>query len=441
MKKKFLKAITFIILCTISLFGCESKQVEMTEESKTYLAAVEEMVGFYEENPYMFYNCEEEDWNTALEQLKEDIKNNRVNEDEIYFRMQELSAILNNAHIYCFNTELTNEKVLPIIVKYYGNKLYIECTDSKYKELLGSEIISINGVKFKDIEERWSKIISAENPQHIKNYISYVPFGKSILNYLDIDGEEIVLTVKYLNGDLEKVPIPYITMEEYLKLKGEKSNYLGYENKRYSIENLKPEGAYDQYWFTLDEENRILYFQYNECIDRNYVTMSSMNEYSNYPDFNEFQKSFTEFINCNKDNFDKIVVDVSKNEGGNDYYIYSLINENLEIFNSKKVYAIMTKNTFSAGVCAVDTLVEKCNAIMVGEETGGSIELYGYNTNFSSSILPYIYYSGNEYKILYNAGKNTEDVMRGAIPDIEVDYTVEDALNGFNPYYQAVIDN
>lgn len=31
--------------------------------------------------------------------------------------------------------------------------------------------------------------------------------------------------------------------------------------------------------------------------------------------------------------------------------------------------------------------------------------------------------------------------MRGAIPDIEVEATIEDNINGINPYYQAVIDN
>ena len=123
-------------------------------------------------------------------------------------------------------------------------------------------------------------------------------------------------------------------------------------------------------------------------------------------------------------------------------HIDNLISENIDLFNSKKVYAIMTKNTYSAGVCAVNTLVDKCNATMVGEETGGSIEVFAVSERRVSSILPYEYSSGNKkIDLLDKAGKNTKDYMRGAIPDIEVEATIEDNINGINPCYQAVIDN
>ena len=66
MKKRFFDMVAFIILCTVMLCGCINKQVEMTEESKTYLAAVEEMVSFYEKNPYIFYNCKDKkEWTTT----------------------------------------------------------------------------------------------------------------------------------------------------------------------------------------------------------------------------------------------------------------------------------------------------------------------------------------------------------------------------------------
>lgn len=444
MKKKYFKITTFIILLTVTLLGCNNKQVEITEESKTYLAAVEEMVGFYEENPYMFYNCEDDkEWTTSLEKLKEDIKNNKVNEDEIYYRMQELSSVLNNGHTSIEKLESKNEKVLPIKGNYYGDSFYIVFADTKNKEILGSEIIAINGVKFKEIEERYSKIISAENNQWVRSNISKSIFTESLLKYLDIWKDENVFTVKTLKGKIEEVIIDSIMTEELYSIILEVNNYFAYEKMKDSIENNKPEDAYDQYWFTLDEDNRILYFKYNTCLDKNdQKAVSVLQDLSNYPEFKDFQNSFTEFVNSNKDNFDKIVVDVSNNSGGIPTHMDNLIGENLEIFNSKKVYAIMTKNTFSAGVDAVNSLVDKCNATMVGEETGGSIEMFAVNERRCSSFLPFEYSSGDlKWYIFDKAGKNTDDYMRGAIPDIEVEYTVNDVINGINPYYQAVIEN
>ncbi|MEI3337916.1 MAG: hypothetical protein ACLRRH_06850 [Clostridium sp.] len=444
MKKRFFDMVAFIILCTVMLCGCINKQVEMTEESKTYLAAVEEMVSFYEKNPYIFYNCKDKkEWTTTLENLKKDIKNNKVSESDIYYRMSSLSAVLNNSHTQLVNLEDKSEKVLPIKGNFYGDNFYIVFTNFENRELLGSEIIAINNINFEEIEERYSKIISAENNQWVRSTISNSIFTESLLKYLDIWKDDNIFTVKTLEGKTEDVIIDSISTEELYSIMPDLNNYFGYESMKESIENNKPEDAYDQYWFTLDEDNRILYFQYNTCLDKNDKSAVSIKQdVSNYPDFKDFREEFTQFANSNKDYFDKIVVDVSNNRGGVPSHIDNLISENIDLFNSKKVYAIMTKNTYSAGVCAVNTLVDKCNATMVGEETGGSIEVFAVSERRVSSILPYEYSSGNKkIDLLDKAGKNTKDYMRGAIPDIEVEATIEDNINGINPYYQAVIDN
>lgn len=95
MRRIFL--MTTIITLTISLIACDySSSENMTKESQKYLSAVEEMVDYYEENPYIFYNCNEKEWNSSLNKLEKDIKNNKVGENDIFYRMQELSATLNS---------------------------------------------------------------------------------------------------------------------------------------------------------------------------------------------------------------------------------------------------------------------------------------------------------------------------------------------------------
>lgn len=432
--------ILFSLVC-ISFCGCSSKDIEMTKESKKYLSAVEEMVNFYELNPYMFANCEEKKWKNSLTKLKEDIRNNRVDEDEIYFRMQELSASLNNGHTHCEKTDKKDERFFPIKGIYCGDKYYIIFADEKYKELLGAEVISINGVSFKDVEKKVSKLISAENNQIIKSSMEERLASESLFKYLDIWKEDNRFKIKKLDGTVENVSIKTVTKDQCYQSMSDTNNYFNYDKQRECMGYNKPDDAYDQYWYTVDSKNRILYFRYNTCFDKNDGKYAGSSvDISTYPDFNEFQKKFTEYANSNFNNYDKIVVDVSCNMGGVKEHFDNLINENLSLFNSKKVYTIMTKNTFSAGVGVVDTLVEKCNATMVGEETGGSIQIYGVNFK-KSSILPIVYYSGSYPLSFSNAGKNSKNDMRGAIPDIEVEITIDDIVNAVNPYYQAVIDN
>lgn len=436
MRRIFL--MTTIIILTISLIACNySSSENMTKESQKYLSAVEEMVDYYEENPYIFYNCNEKEWNSSLNKLEKDIKNNKVGENDIFYRMQELSATLNNGHTYC--RKISDDEYLPIGGQYFEDGFYIVAADSKYRQLLGKKLMEINGVKFSDVEKKYSKIISAENNQWIKSKISAEGFSKSSLEYLDLWRDNNTITVKNSKGKNEKVDIDVVSQDDMNKIMTDTNNY--FSNKEFEY-NSQSDGGYPQYWYKLDKENRILYFQYNTCLDKNDANIGASYEYCNqYPDFRDFQDMFTKFANANRDSYDKIVVDVSINEGGVREHLDNLINSNMSLFNSKKVYVVMAKSTFSAGVVAVDALVCKCNAVMVGEETGGSVEMFGV-VEKQSSILPIIYASGcRKIDILNKANRNSTSNLQGAIPDIAVEYSINDVANGINPCYQAIINN
>lgn len=436
--------ICFFCLLCLFLCGCGIKEtnVKINEDSKIYLAAVEELEDYFETNAFLYRNSSKGEWKNSLNNLKEDIKSNKINESDFFYRMQEICASLKNGHSFCGKINYNEEKIFPIRGDYYDDKFYIVVADGEYKDILGAQVISINGIDFEDIEKEYSRIISAENNQRLKGIISSNGFVESEFKYLGIWKENNIFEVKKLNGETEKVNMQTVSYEDYVAIMKDINNYLAYDKRINSIENKKPENAHNQYWYTLDKENRILYFQYNTCFDKNDTKIiSPIQDLSFYPDFSDFSKELREFMNANLEAFDKIVVDVSVNGGGNKEHFDSFINFNLGIFNSKKVYAIMSKDTFSAGVLAVNTLVEKCNATMIGEETGGSIEMYAVEYKKSEN-LPIWFANGKHYvDVLKYAGKNSSDNMRGAIPDIKVTKTIDDIINGVNPYYQAVINN
>ena len=429
-----------LLLC-FSLVSCNNGQI--SESSQTYLNAVDEMENLFETtNPFLFKNCSEDQWNSEIDKLKADIKKNKMSDDDVYYRMQEICAMLKNGHSSLSKLNNDNENYFPLSGQYIGDDFYIAAADSKYNDILGAQIISINGISFADIEKKYSKIVSAENTQWLRATIVQSGFKESAFRYLGIWKNTNKFKVKKLDGSVETVNIDVVPANDYSSIRSDTNNFFAFDKFRNSIRNKKPDNAYQEYWYTLDTENKILYFQYNKCQDKYDNNFNNpLMALTDSPDFTEFSKSLIDFMNKNNSKFDKIVVDVSNNTGGNSQHFDTLINGNLALFKAKKVYAIMTKNTFSAGTMAVNTLVEKCNATMVGEETGGAIQLD--DVTFSKlSSLP-IEVSKARYKdiTLNYAGKNSEDNMSGIVPDIKVDGSIQDVLNGVDPYYQAVIDN
>lgn len=430
-----------LLLC-FSLVSCNNGQI--SESSQTYLNAVDEMKGSFENtiDPFLFKNCSEDQWNLAIDKLKEDIKKNKMSDDDVYYRMQEICAMLKNGHSSLSKLNNDDENYFPIAGQYIGDDFYIFVADSKYNDILGAQIISINGISFADIEKKYSKIVSAENNQWVRAIIVQSGFKESAFRYLGIWKNTNKFKVKKLDGSVETVNIDVVPANDYSSIRSDTNNFFAFDKFSNSIRNKKPDNAYQEYWYTLDTENKILYFQYNRCQDKYDNNFNNpLMALSDSPDFKEFSKSLIDFMNKNNSKFDKIVVDVSNNTGGNPQHFDTLINENLALFKAKKVYAIMTKNTFSAGTMAVNTLVEKCNANMIGEETGGSVEMNSVEYGQLSSLPIEVSKANYKDVVLNYAGKNSEDNMSGIVPDIKVDGSIQDVLNGVDPYYQAVIDN
>ncbi|WP_234117209.1 S41 family peptidase [Clostridium hydrogenum] len=436
---KLLKKIFIIFLC-LSLCSCGGTKVN--NNSSKYLAAIDEFEGFYEiKDPFLYENVSKKQWTKAISDLKEDVKTKQMSEDDIYYRLKEISAMLKDSHDNCFKTNNSNEKCFPIWCRYYNDKFYVLKVDNKFKNILGGQILAINGIKFSDIEKRYSKILSAENTQWLRAQIAENGFTEADFKYLGILKENNIFKIKKINGHIQEVTINAVSPSKLAAIGSNPNNYSSFGKTQNMISSNKPANQYSQYWFTLDKKNRILYFQYNTCIDKYDKVLNTGIDYSKLPSFIQFGDSLIQFMHSNLNNFDKIVVDVRNNQGGNPDHLDNLIDNNLSLFNSKKVYVLMSKYTFSAGVEAVNSLVKKCNATMVGEETGGSIKMHSVQFDKLSNIGITIEYGTEDGELCSSAGRNSSNNRDGAIPDIKVNETINDLANGVDSAYQKVVYN
>ncbi|WP_027624327.1 S41 family peptidase [Clostridium lundense] len=197
------------------------------------------------------------------------------------------------------------------------------------------------------------------------------------------------------------------------------------------ISKQKPQDQSLYYWYKYIPEDKILYFQYNTCMDKEGAKKAG---YKNYDDF-DFSGFSNKFMNAVYDNdFNKLIVDLRNNTGGNSSLLSNLLGylPKDKIVN-KNVYILISRNTFSAGVLAILTL-KSCfpQSVIIGEETGGNLNTYGDIKSFTLlNCKANLICSTKEFRFLDN-------LKGGLIPQITIEQSFKDYENGVDPIYDFV---
>lgn len=438
-KEKYMKIFKFvsiinILILLVFIIGCSNK---INENAQVYLDDLDiiDTTLIMHTSSSLFNNCSQEQYDNKLNSLKNDIQTKNMTNNEINCRIRELCAMLNNSHI-SYNPTNMQYKVFPIQGKYFGDDFCITNIEEKNSEALGGKLIEVNDIPFSNIENKYDSIISNENIQILKSKIEQSSFRDCEFDYLGILKKKNTFKIKLLNGEIKEFIIDPIDSSEIEDLNNNPNTFLNINTSsqiRYKNNDI--------YWYTIDSKNRILYFQYNLCIDKFDKQIDDYFDFSQLPSFTDFENQLHEYLENHINEYDKIVVDVRNNQGGYEKHFNDFIENNLQVLNSKKVYMLISKNTFSAGAMAVDSAVEKCNAIMVGEETGSPKKLNSCNSitlpNMKGNLL---YANSQQYENIY-AGKNSKSDLEGLIPDIVVSHTIENCIIGKDEDYEAVIND
>ena len=115
----------------------------------------------------------------------------------------------------------------------------------------------------------------------------------------------------------------------------------------------------DNYWFEFIDDSNTLYFQFNAVLNQ-----SSKNT------IRQFAERFSAYINTHQ--FDRLVIDIRNNFGGNGPLLFDLmdvIKSNKKINQKGKLFVIIGRTTHSAAVMFASMLKNNTKAIFVGEPT------------------------------------------------------------------------
>jgi hypothetical protein len=180
----------------------------------------------------------------------------------------------------------------------------------------------------------------------------------------------------------------------------------------------------DIYWFEYLPEAKTLFIVYNRCAE-------------------DKNKPFAQFVEeafavAEKENAEKVVVDLRRNGGGNSVIMKPLldaIKQRPQFMKKGKLFALMGRNTFSSGFMNARELQIYTNAMLVGEPSGQKPNAYGEVKEF---FLP-----NSNLKVRYST-KFFELVGGETKPFLPVDILVErtfaDFVNGRDATLEKVLN-
>ncbi len=267
---------------------------------------------------------------------------------------------------------------LPLQFYFFKEGLYVIGADPKYKELLGSRVLQIDGHDVDEIMKSLDPLISRDNemwpsqlgPYHMRSLQLLNTLGlvsdikRAALKLRDLDGKDRVVTVEADSTHATSVIWNHFP-DEWLTFAQTLSTPLP----------LYLKNTRAKYWFEYLDGPKVVYFQYNGVLNDKPESLAA------------FTERLFKFINEHE--VEKLVIDMRWNNGGNTYLsqplLYNLIKSD-KVNQRGKLFVIIGRRTFSAAQNTTTFIERHTKAIFVGEPTGSRPNFVGEETPF---VLPY----------------------------------------------------
>lgn len=189
----------------------------------------------------------------------------------------------------------------------------------------------------------------------------------------------------------------------------------------------------DLYWYKYIPQDKIMYFQYNNCIDRNTGKEIGIKDCEKFPEFDKFEDGL--ITQLNEKEINKFIIDLRDNTGGDSRLMTDFASRlsNIKKLNQNgKIFIITGRKTFSSAVFACISLKDSTQAISFGEPTGGNVNGYG---NVGLIILPNSKINISCSTKYFNLSPKYKDSFT---PDVEIEQSYDDYVNGIDDAYEAI---
>ncbi|TCI84813.1 hypothetical protein [Tenacibaculum sp. M341] len=368
-----IKTFTILIMLFVCLFLTAQEKVTTNQWQKDLLFLQNTVHKNYN---FLFVKIDKEAFDSEVEKLYNEIPNLR--EHEIVVGMSKIVSLFKYGHTGIFLEGRSSFHHLPFNLYEFTDGVFIQGTTKKYKKALGAKVLKVNNMTIEHALEKIQPVVNSENSQYFKAYgINHLvilevlhaqkitkELQSSVTLTLEKDGKTFTQTFESLPKG-KSVPTKYGFVsdnEEWLGARDESKTPLFLKNldKVYFYEYLPKEKA--------------VYVRHSRIA--NDKTEDTETFYNRVFDFIE------------KNQVEKLVLDVRLNGGGNNYLNKPIITNIIKSEKINKIgslYVIIGRRTFSASQNLVNEIDNYTNALFVGEPTAENINFWG-DTN--TVILP-----------------------------------------------------
>lgn len=378
----------------------------------------------------LFRNINEEDWDAKVLGLKNSVK--ELNDEEIIVGLMELSKLAGDGHTVVVPpvSDKFKFKMSPFLTYIFDDGIYILEAQKNYEHLLGSRITAINDMPIDTVLKRIQSIIPSDNE-----------FGKKWLQPLVLNIPQLLYGLKIIDGKTEySISFDKNDKSKTAKIKCENDltgDFL--ESWLYGFHELEGWSKMKQlkipssqtnkekpYWFEYLPESQIVIFYYNQV-----QTDENENE-------TDFIKRLNTFIETNP--VKALIIDLRSNEGGDNTIYRPILNgiiSNNKINKEGKLFALIGRRTFSAGMCFATELEKSTNATFIGEPTGSSPNFVGESGGVFQ--LPYsgIYANASN---LYWQNSFAFDNRKYIVPQIYIPMTFKNYAEGIDKSLELIME-
>lgn len=376
MKKLFYLLLCFVIVSYVNAQEDHNTQQSKNETLKVLTAAdwqsdlkfLQQTV--HKDYPFLFKNITSKDFDAEVDKLFKAMPAMKDHE-----RLAGVSRIVSSFKYGHTNIDWRESPVkyhvVPVNFYWFSDGIYVEGAEKKYEQIIGAKLLKVETVPVVQALAAVKPLVPSENDQYFKAHgldfltipealhaqrISKI-LKNSITYTFEKDGKIFDLNVTAVNAFRFPRRYGFVTAgADWLSVRNQ-SNTPNY------LKNLE----------------KIYYYEYLPETKTVYVRHSQIQDDPGEP-IPAFYKRVFEFID--KNDVEKLILDVRLNGGGNNYKnkpIVTGIIESKKINKPGKLFVIIGRRTFSACQNLVNELSNYTNALFVGEPTSENINFYGDN--------------------------------------------------------------
>lgn len=422
MKQKLaaLLAVLAVLLAACGPAAGNSGSSGSTQSSGVEKTPMEEDLDLFtstlEENHKNLYaNISKEEFQAEVEQVRAELPG--MSEGQFYYSLRRLLSLVGDAHTSLGFTDSNYRHLtaLPFAVMYFEDGWHLMMLEEQNQQYLGYRLLAIDGTPIDEVYAKAKTIMSYENESWARQQFSNTINFLDALKYLGIVGEDadsITLTIQKGEGSPEEtLPLKGMNEEEIFA-----ATILQVERRE------TPATAARGYYRTLDLGDGAFFLQYNTCQEAEDLPMA------------EFVELTSDALCAGQ--YTKVILDLRYNTGGDSRIFEPMIEKLGELKEQQgfQVYVLIGRNTFSSAIINSIQAQEALDAVLVGEQTGGSVNGYGELQSFQLKNTPIqVYYSTKYFELIPGYEKDS------LYPDQPVAQAYEDYVAGVDPEVQAIL--